>query len=406
VVFTFQNAMAIGFLYSVLVFILTVVPIGCKDGEIMTMREKLFDGIPPCVRKAIGCGIGLFITFIGLQDADVVSDNQWTLVQHTKWQNLFNDATRYDPGTGADLRVPAKHSIVCMISFVAMGVLEHLRVPGGVIIGMLLGTIIGIPMNVSKTNVIAGKGVVPWSFWDSWRNFFKEPAQGGSFAACFRSGGFKFPKGSGATIVMLVISLGMVDLFDTMGTVVGCATKADLVEEDGKPKGYGGTIFADSTAALAAYLLGSSSVTTYVESGTGIAAGGKTGLVALVVAVLFLLSLFFAPIFAFVPGAAAGAALIYVGVLMMSTVGDVDFTDLTQAIPAFLTIVMMPFCFSITDGIGLGMLSYVLIQLIVWCVAFVKSLVQGTEKPEWTISVITGIVAVLFVVYFFVPMQY
>jgi AGZA family xanthine/uracil permease-like MFS transporter len=208
---------------------------------------------------------------------------------------------------------------------------------------------------------------------------------------------------------MNMISLGMVDLFDTMGTVVGCSTKAGLNEEDGKPGEYGKTLYADSIASCAASLLGTSSVTTFVESGVGIAAGGKTGFVALVVAILFFLSIFFAPVFAFIPLPASGAALMYVGVLMMGTVGHVDFREVTDAAAAFLTISMMPFTYSITNGIGLGMVAYILVNVVVWIgdliVHGVRSkLGRETRFPPWQLSGVTLIVGALFAVYFFVPM--
>jgi xanthine/uracil/vitamin C permease (AzgA family) len=272
---------------------------------------------------------------------------------------------------------------------------------------MIIGTLIAIPLHVADTDVIAGKSTVTWSFWKNFENYFRwDSARGGVFFGLFR--GFHFPSGSALAVVMNIISLGMVDLFDTMGTVVGCATKAGLNDEDGKPQAYGKTMVSDSIAAIAAYLLGTSSVTTYVESGTGISAGGKTGLVALTVAFLFLISIFFLPIFAFIPGAAAGAALIYVGVLMMSTVGEVDFQDVHNALPAFMTIAMMPFTYSITKGIGLGMVTYVflaffewLIELIIYCIKSRSE--SGRERPEWPIGIITAIVAILFFVYFLVP---
>jgi AGZA family xanthine/uracil permease-like MFS transporter len=404
-VYSYDNAMALGFIYAIVVLLLTLIPVGRDPatGQCVPMREKLFDGIPPCVRAAIPVGIGLFIAFLGLQDAKMVIHNQFTLVDFVDWTSLWREDK-----LAPEAHLWAKHAIVCLFSFLTIAILTHYHVPGAVVIGILVGTIIGIPLKVSETDVIAGKGAVSWKFWTNFESYFRWDAdRGGVFFGCFR--GFKFPAGAGLGVVMNIISLGMVDLFDTMGTVVGCSTKAGLNEEDGKPGEYGKTLYADSLASLAAAALGTSSVTTFVESGSGIAAGGKTGVVALVVSIMFFLSIFLAPIFAFIPGAASGAALIYVGVLMMTTVGNVDFSDVTNAVSAFLTIAMMPFSYSITDGIGLGMLTYILIHGIVWLVDWIIYFVnskRGKEAtfPPWTLSVVTLIVGALFLVYFFVPM--
>jgi AGZA family xanthine/uracil permease-like MFS transporter len=210
------------------------------------------------------------------------------------------------------------------------------------------------------------------------------------------------------SVLMNIITLGIVDLFDTMGTVVGCAAKSGLHEPNGKPQAYGRVMISDSIAAIAASLLGTSSVTTFIESGTGISAGGKTGLVAFAVSAGFFLALFFLPLFAFVPLAASGAALIYVGVLMMSTVTQVDFEEVHNAVPAFLTITIMPFSYSITKGIGMGLLSYVILHAFDWVIAFIVSCCDSHDNtdrrlPKWPVSLITCILALLFCLYFFVP---
>jgi AGZA family xanthine/uracil permease-like MFS transporter len=404
-IFSYDNAMAIGFIYSIVVLLLTVIPVGrdVRTGECVAMREKLFDGIPPCIRSAIPVGIGLYIALIGLQGATMVIGDDYTLVDFVDWTSLWSESAG-DPGA----HFLAKQAIVCLISFLAIVSLTHYNVPGSVVIGILLGTIVGIPLKVSDLDDIAGRKDVSWKFWRNFENYFRwDPDRGGVFLGCFR--GFKFPSGSALSVIMNMISLGMVDLFDTMGTVVGCSTNAGLNEDDGKPGEYGKTLYADSIASVSASLLGTSSVTTFVESGVGIAAGGKTGFVALVVAILFFLSIFFAPIFAFIPSAASGAALMYVGVLMMGTVVHVDFTDVKDAAAAFLTIAMMPFTYSITNGIGLGMLAYILVRVVVWitdlCVHGVR-VKMGKESrfPPWELSIVTLVVGILFLVYFFVPM--
>lgn len=401
---SYDNAMALGFIYALVVMVISVIPTGKnKSGDWVTLREKLFDGIPDCIRKSIPVGIGLFIALIGMQNAKLVVGNQWVLVSFVDLTQLWTDGEDIEQS-----RFNAKCALVCIISLIAIGIMVYFKLTGAVVLAMLLGTIIAIPLSVADTDVIAGKTIARWEFWKNFQNYFRwDPDAGGIFFGCFR--GFDFPEGAALAVVMNIISLGMVDLFDTMGTVVGCATKADLNDEEGKPEAYGKTMISDAIAAIAAYLLGTSSVTTYVESGTGISAGGKTGLVALVVSIAFLLSIFFLPVFAFIPGAASGAALIYVGVLMMSTVGNVDFTEVQNALPAFMTIAMMPFTYSITKGIGLGMVTYVFIALFIWIIeaiiwAIKKRKDPTVEMPTWPIGLITAIVAILFLVYFLVPL--
>ncbi|MBQ7227289.1 MAG: NCS2 family permease, partial [Clostridia bacterium] len=187
------------------------------------------------------------------------------------------------------------------------------------------------------------------------------------------------------------------------GTITGCATRAGLVDKDGVPLNLGKCMYADSIATVAGAALGTSTVTTFVESGAGVAAGGKTGLTSLTVAILFFLSIFLLPLFAFIPSAAAASALIYVGVIMMSNVKNIDFTDVKNAVSAFLTIVIMPLGYSITDGIGMGLLVYVIIGLIEYVIALIVSAVKKTEKPVFELKPVTLIVAALFAVYFFVP---
>ena len=200
----------------------------------------------------------------------------------------------------------------------------------------------------------------------------------------------------------------MIDMFDTMGTVLGCCSKANLLDENGKPIRFNRIMISDAVATCTGAMLGTSTVTTFVESGTGVAAGGKTGLTALVTAGMFLLSIFVLPVFAFIPSSAAAGALMYVGVLMMSNVKEIDFHDLRVAVPAFLTIILMPLAYSITDGIGMGMISYVIINVICYIVDIIKYSVttkNGGEavKPKWPVSVVMGIITVFFLLYFFLP---
>jgi len=190
----------------------------------------------------------------------------------------------------------------------------------------------------------------------------------------------------------------MLDLFDTIGTIVGCSTNAKLNDENGKPQDYNKIMYADSTSTCVSAIVGTSTVSTFVESGAGIAEGGKTGLTGLVIAVLFLLSIFLLTLFAFIPIEAASAALIYVGVLMIKNITSIDFENIKEAIPAFLTIIIMPLSYSITDGIGMGVLSYFFIEMFIYIIEHVKG---NRYKPN--ITIVTVFITILFLAYFLVP---
>lgn len=195
----------------------------------------------------------------------------------------------------------------------------------------------------------------------------------------------------------------MVDVFDTMGTVVACATNANLLDEKGKPLNYNKMMISDSIATCTGAMLGTSTVTSFVESSVGVAAGAKTGLSSLVTAILFFLSIFLLPIFAFVPSCAASCALIYVGVLIMSNVKNIDFSSIKNAVPAFLTIIMMLLTYSITSGIGIGIISYVIIDNIIFIFDFIAYKLNKQEKPKYDVSIVSIVLAVAFILYFCVP---
>ena len=198
----------------------------------------------------------------------------------------------------------------------------------------------------------------------------------------------------------------MIDMFDTMGTVVGCCANANLLDENGVPQNYNKIMLSDSVATCTGAILGTSTVTTFVESGAGVAEGGKTGLTALTTAILFFLAIFLLPVFAFIPSAAAAGALMYVGVLMMSNVKSIDFSDPKESVPAFVTIAMMPLTYSITNGIGLGLIAYVVISLFVFFIKLIKYACGKAEKPKWEISIVAIVITALFLVYFLVPTKF
>ena len=401
--YSLANALLLVFISGVLFLVLSIIPIK-KDkttGKWITLREKIFDGMPNCIRRSIPVGIGLFIAFIGMQNAKIVVANPYTLVEFVDLTKIFTGHLTDSAGN----LYGYTYALVALVSLITIAVLSHYKVKGAVIYGILISTVVAIPLKVADINILLGKTPgVTWKFWNSFKYYFS--AKEGVFASAFKDG-FKFPEGSFMTSLMLVITFCMIDMFDTMGTVVGCATNANLLDETGKPLNYNKIMVSDSVATVTGAVFGTSTVTTFVESGTGIAAGGKTGFASLITAILFFLSLFLLPLFAFIPSAAAAGALIYVGVLMMQNVKNVDFSTVKNAVPAFLTIAMMVLTYSITKGIGIGIISYVFINFICYIVYLIKYATsknkEGLEKPCPNISIVTLVVFLLFVVYFIVP---
>lgn len=404
--FTFGNAMLVSLISGILFFLLTVIPCGRdkRTGRLIGVREKILDVIPESIRMAIPVGIGLFIAFIGMQKSGLIIANEYTQVGLVSFKNWGLQIVQWGNPDGA---YAAKSAIVCLISLFSIAVLSHYNVKGSVMLGILISTLIAIPLRVADLGVLAGKDVT-WRFWENFENFFSmDENKGGSFLAAF-TGGFNFPAGTAFTVAALIISFCMLDVFDTMGTVLGCCTKAGLLDEYGKPVNLRKTMLADSIATCVGALLGTAAVSALVESGTGIAAGGKTGLTSLTTGIMFLLSIFLLPLFAFIPSAAAAGALIYVGVLMMGSVVKINFNDLRLALPAFITIIMMPLAYSITSGIGLGIISYVVINVVCYSADLIKYAYltrKGVEavKPKREISAVTLIITAFFLVYFFVP---
>ena len=356
-----------------------------------TFRELVFDGMPVPVRSAISVGIGLFIAYIGFQNAGVIVANQYTQV-------ALADFTNWDV---------CKPAVVALIGLFLIAILDKLNVKGSVILGIVGATIIGIPFGVTNVKMILGTEGISWKFWENFANFFTvgETSVFGSFTSVFTEG---FPAGSLFTVIMLIITMCMIDMFDTMGTIVGCCGgNRILSDENDKPHNYGKIMISDSVATCAGAMLGTSTVTTFVESGAGVSAGGRTGLTAFTTACMFLLAIFAMPLFAMIPSAATAAALIYVGVLMMkNNVKSVDFGNAINATTAFLTIVVMVLSYSITKGIGIGMLSYTIMSAVAYLVELIKfklSKNAEAEAPKWNVSIVALIVTALFIVYFFVP---
>ena len=390
----FMLVLISGFLF----LILSLVKINGK-----TFRELVFDGMPVAVRSAISVGIGLFIAFIGFQNSGIIITNGYTQIGFVDFTNWGDQIVNY--GFGVEPWAAAKTAVVAFSGLFLIAILDKLKVKGSVILGILGATIIGIPLGVTDLSILAGKGEISWAFWDNFANFFAgENSVFCSFTSVFTEG--LIPQGvSVFTVIMLVITMCMMDMFDTMGTIVGCCGgNRILSDENDKPRNYGKIMICDAVATCTGAMLGTSTVTTFVESGAGVSAGGRTGLTALTTAALFFLSMFALPLFAAIPGAAAASALIYVGVLMMkNNIKNVDFSDAINATSAFLTIIVMVLSYSITKGIGVGMVSYTIMSAISYVIELIKSAITKTEKPVWNVSLVAIIVSVLFCIYFFVP---
>lgn len=377
---SFGNAMLLVFISGVIFLLLSIIKV-----KGVSIREKIFDGIPVSIRSAISVGIGLFIAFIGLVNAGIIVPGNGTIVSLV----AFNNYDAFPKG-----------AIVLIFGLFVIAILEHFKVKGSVIIGIILATLLGIPLGVTKYSGMS------WKFWEYFGNFFSmDASKGGSFLAAFTEG-FKWaPEAAIMPCVMTVISFSMIDMFDTMGTVVGCASAAGLMDENGKPLHYEGIMVSDSVATCTGALFGTSTVTTFVESGSGVAAGGRTGLTALSTAICFILAIFLMPLIASIPSAAASCALVYVGCLMLKGAKNLKMDSIKEVVPAFLTIALMPLSYSITNGIGFGILSYVIIEIVSFIISSIAAKVKPEkhEKPKWEISAVCLIVAVLFLVYFFVP---
>ena len=287
------------------------------------VREAIVNALPLSLRKAIGAGIGLFIALIGLKGGGIVIDNPATLVD-------LGDVT-----SGAGL--------LSVIGLVITGILVILNVPGALLIGIIATTIIGIPLGVTQ---FAGVLSTPPSMKPILGQIMTDPSQIFSL-----------------DMLVVVFTFLFVDMFDTIGTLVGVTTKANMVDEKGNPKRLNQAFMADAVGTVAGALLGTSTVTTYVESASGVAQGGRSGLTAFSVAVCFALAMFFTPLFTAIPGSAVCPALVIVGLFMLSPIKDIPLDDMSEAIPAYLTMILMPVTYSISNGILLGLISYVVLNI-------------------------------------------
>ena len=394
--FSLGQAFMMVLISGVIFLALTLIKIKGKS-----FRELVFDGMPVAVRGAISVGIGLFIAYIGFQNAGVIVHNAYTQVGFVDFTNWGEQIVN----VGNPPSFAAKTALVAFVGLFLIAILDKMHVKGSIIIGIVGATVVGIPLGVTDLSVLAGNGSISWKFWENFANFFGgDKSVFGSFVDVFSEG--LVPEGGSVfTVIMVIITMCMIDMFDTMGTIVGCCGgNRILSDESNKPYNYDKIMISDAIATCAGAMLGTSTVTTFVESGAGVSAGGRTGLTSFTTACMFFLAMFAMPLFAVIPGAATAAALIYVGVLMMkNNIKSIDFSSAIGATSAFLTIVVMVLSYSITKGIGIGLISYTLMSLVSYLVELIVSAVKKTEKPSFELSAVAIVVSLLFIVYFFVP---
>lgn len=331
--YTWQFALTAILLEGIIFIILTVTNI----------RQLIVNEIPKSIKYAIGAGIGLYIAFIGLRGSGIIVN---------------------DPATDVALGdLSSATSILTIIGFFLTGVLIILKVKGGLLIGILATTAIGIPMGVTQYNGIMSNvpSVAPifcqfeWSHVLSW------------------------------DMLIVVFTFLFCDMFDTIGTVVGVAVKANMIDKDGKVDGVNKILMSDAIATTAGACLGTSTTTTYIESAAGVAEGGRSGLTAFVIAVCFILATFLSPLFLSIPAAATGPVLCIVGVIMAAPLRDINWDDFSEAIPAFITALLIPLSYSISDGIMLGAITYVILNAI--CGIFKREYIKRISTTMWVLAI-------------------
>ena len=333
--YTFEFALTAVLLEGLIFILLTV----------FNIREAIVDAIPNCIKQAIAVGIGLFIALIGLEGAGVIVHPE-------------------DGGTIVAIgNITSGSGLLAIIGIIITSVLLVKNVKGALFIGMLVTAAIGIPMGVIDlpSSIIS----LPPSLMPT---FLK----------------FEFHNIFTIDMAIVLFTLLFMDMFDTIGTLVGVATKANMLDENGKVPNVKKALFADAIGTTVGACLGTSTVSTFVESASGVAEGGRTGLTAVTTGVMFLISLFFAPIFSVITPAVTASALVLVGLFMIESIKSINLEDYTEAIPAFLTLIMMPLAYSISDGIVFGVISYIILKLI-----------AGKRKEVSLATVAVGIVFLL-----------
>ncbi len=312
--------------------------------SLTNVREAIFNAIPLQLKKGVSVGIGLFVAFIGLQNGKIVVDSA-TLVSLVDFRQDFHTV-----GISA---------LLAIIGTFLIAILYVKKVRGSILIGIVATWILGIICQLTGIYTVIPDtkftSLIP--VWSS----FNLGAISSTFGQCFKA---DFSSIRIFDFIAIVLSFLFVDIFDTLGTLIGCANKADMLDKDGKLPRIKEALLADAIATSAGAVLGTSTTTTFVESSAGVAEGGRTGLSSIVTGLLFLVAIFLSPIFIAIPGFATAPALLFVGFLMISAVVDIDFSDFTEAVPAYLALIFMPLTYSISEGIAAGVISYVVINLV------------------------------------------
>ena len=357
--YTWQQALAAVFAEGIIFILLSLT----------NVREAIFNSIPMNLKHAVSVGIGLFIAFIGLQNAKIVVGNDSTLV------SIFSFKSSVAEGTFSSQGITV---LLALIGILVTAVLLAKDVKGSILWGILITWVLGIICQLTHLYV-PNADIGYYSLLPDFSNGISVPSMAPTFMKMDFSIVFSLD------FVVIMFAFLFVDMFDTLGTLIGVASKADMLDKDGKLPKIKGALLSDAVGTTVGAVCGTSTVTTFVESASGVAEGGRTGLTSIVAGILFALSLLLSPIFLAIPSFATAPALIVVGYLMLTSVTKIDFSDMTEAIPCFIAIIAMPFMYSISEGIAIGVISYVVINLI-----------TGKAK-EKKISVLMYVLAILFV---------
>ena len=357
--YSWQQALAAVFAEGIIFILLSLT----------NVREAIFNSIPMNLKHAVSVGIGLFIAFIGLQNAKIVVGNDSTLV------SIFSFKSSVAEGTFTSQGITV---LLALIGILVTAILLAKDIKGSILWGILITWVLGIICQLTHLYV-PNADLGYYSLLPDFSSGISVPSMAPTFMKMDFSIVFSLD------FVVIMFAFLFVDMFDTLGTLIGVASKADMLDKDGKLPKIKGALLSDAIGTTVGAMCGTSTVTTFVESASGVAEGGRTGLTSMVAAILFALSLLLSPIFLAIPSFATAPALIIVGFLMLTSVTKIDFDDMTEAIPCFIAIIAMPFMYSISEGISMGVISYVVINLI-----------TGKAK-EKKISLLMYILTILFV---------
>ena len=357
--YSWQQALAAVFAEGIIFILLSLT----------NVREAIFNSIPMNLKHAVSVGIGLFIAFIGLQNAKIVVGNDSTLV------SIFSFKSSVAEGTFSSQGITV---LLALIGILVTAILLAKDVKGSILWGILITWVLGIICQLTHLYV-PNADLGYYSLLPDFSSGISVPSMAPTFMKMDFSIVFSLD------FVVIMFAFLFVDMFDTLGTLIGVASKADMLDKDGKLPNIKGALLSDAVGTTVGAMCGTSTVTTFVESASGVAEGGRTGLTSIVAGILFALSLLLSPIFLAIPSFATAPALIVVGYLMLTSVTKIDFSDMTEAIPCFIAIIAMPFMYSISEGISMGVISYVIINVV-----------TGKAK-EKKISVLMYVLAVVFI---------